>query len=100
MTLPWLVQMKKVSVLASKKRETEGGELVEYLKRHGCKAEVQLLSSRSSNVGKAMLSTCNRIGAEFLVVGGFSRTRIRQRFFGGVTSHLLSHTNVITVMAH
>jgi len=34
------------------------------------------------------------------VVGGFSHTRTRQRLFGGVTSHLLSNTNIITVMAH
>ena len=100
MTLPWLVQMKKVSVLASRKRESQAGELVAYLKGHRCKAECHLLNRRSSNVGKTMLSACNKIGAEFLVVGGFSRTRTRQRLFGGVTSHLLSSTNVITVMAH
>jgi nucleotide-binding universal stress UspA family protein len=47
-----------------------------------------------------MLVSCGEIGAEFLVVGGFSHTRTRQRLFGGVTSHLLSNTNIITVMAH
>ena len=100
MTLPWLRQMKKVTVMGSKKREIQAGELVAYLKSHGCKAEAHILSSRSSNIGKTMLTACARVGAEFLVVGGFSHTRARQRLFGGVTSHLLSHTNVITVMAH
>ncbi len=100
MTLPWLQQMKKVTVLGSKKRESQAGELVAYLKLHGCKAESHILSERSTNIGKTMLNACNKIGAEFLVVGGFSHTRTRQRLFGGVTSHLLAHTNVITVMAH
>ena len=100
MTLPWLRQMKKVTVLGSKKREEQAAELVTYLKGHGCKAESHILSSRSTNIGKTMLRACNKIGAEFLVVGGFSHTRTRQRLFGGVTSHLLAHTNVITVMAH
>jgi len=100
MTLPWLSQMKKVSVLVSKKREEGVGEVVDYLKRHGCKADYQVLAGRGTNVGKKMLATCADIGAEFLVVGGFSHTRTRQRLFGGVTSHLLHNTNIITVMAH
>ena len=99
MTLPWLVQMKKVTVLVSKKREAGVGEVVDYLKRHGCKADYHLISG-GGNVGKKMLAACGEIGAEFLVVGGFSHTRTRQRFFGGVTSHLLANTNIITVMAH
>jgi len=100
MTLPWLTQMKKVSVLVSKKREADVGEVLEYIKRHGCKADYHVLSGKGRNVGKKMLSTCAEIGAEFLVVGGFSHARTRQRLFGGVTSHLLSNTNIITVMAH
>ncbi len=100
MTLPWLVQMKKVSVLVSRKREAGVGEVVEYLKRHGCKADYHMMTSRGTNVGKRMLNTCADIGAEFLVVGGFSHTRARQRLFGGVTSYLLNNTNIITVMAH
>lgn len=100
MTLPWLTQMKKVTVLVSKKREAGVGEVIDYLKRHGCKADYKVLSGRGTNVGKKMLATCSEIGAEFLVVGGFTHTRTRQRLFGGVTSHLLSDTNIITVMAH
>jgi nucleotide-binding universal stress UspA family protein len=98
-TLPWLVQMKKVTVVVSKKREAGVGEVVEYLKRHGCKADYHAISS-GGNVGKKMLEACDEIGAEFLVVGGFSHTRTRQRLFGGVTSYLLGNTDVITVIAH
>lgn len=100
MTLPWLAQMKKVSVLVSKKREQGVGEVVDYLKRHGCKADYHVLSGGGTNVGKKMLGTCAEIGAEFLVVGGFSHTRARQRLFGGATSYLLTNTDIITVMAH
>ena len=100
MTLPWLTQMKKVTVLVSKKREARVGEVIDYLKRHGCKVDHKVLDGRGSNVGKKMLAACNEIGAEFLVVGGFTHTRTRQRLFGGVTSYLLGNTNIITVMAH
>jgi nucleotide-binding universal stress UspA family protein len=100
MTLPWLAQMKKVSVLVSKKREQGADEVVDYLKRHGCKADYHVLSGGGTNVGKKMLGTCAEMGAEFLVVGGFSHTRARQRLFGGATSYLLTNTDIITVMAH
>ncbi|MCP4336094.1 MAG: universal stress protein [Gammaproteobacteria bacterium] len=100
MTLPWLTQMKKVTVLVSKKREARVGEVIDYLKRHGCKVDYKVLGGRGGNVGKKMLAACNEIGAEFLVVGGFTHTRTRQRLFGGVTSHLLGNTDIITVMAH
>ncbi len=98
-TLPWLTQMKKVTVIVSKKREAGVDDVVDYLKRHGCKADYHVISS-GGNVGKKMLAACKEIGAEFLVVGGFSHTRTRQRLFGGVTSHLLASTDIITVMAH
>jgi nucleotide-binding universal stress UspA family protein len=100
MTLPWLKQMKKVTVLVSKKREEGVGGVTEYLKWHGCKADYHIIGGRGTNVGKRMLDSCAEIGAEFLVVGGFSRTRTRQRLFGGVTSYLLTDTNIVTVMAH
>jgi nucleotide-binding universal stress UspA family protein len=100
MTLPWLTQVKKVSVLVSKEREANVEEVTGYLKRHGCKTDYHVIGGRGSNVGKRMLSSCGEIGAEFLVVGGFSHTRTRQRLFGGVTSYLLSNTDIITVMAH
>jgi nucleotide-binding universal stress UspA family protein len=100
MTLPWLTQMKRVSVVTSTKRRESADQVVEYLSLHGCVADIQYLSEKQSSVGKGMLNVCAEIGAEFLVVGGFSHTRAHQRFFGGVTSYLLKNTNVITVMVH
>ena len=99
LTLPWLTQMKKVSVLASRKREAGALEVMDYLKRHGCRVDHHVFTG-GGNVGRKMLATCNEIGAELLVVGGFSHTRTRQRLFGGVTSYLLDNTDIITVMAH
>jgi nucleotide-binding universal stress UspA family protein len=99
MSLPWLTQMKQVTVLVSKKREDGVGEVIDYLERHGCNVDYQVFKG-SGGIGKKMLATCNEIGAEFLVVGGFTHTRTRQRLFGGVTSHLLENTDIITVMAH
>jgi nucleotide-binding universal stress UspA family protein len=100
MVMPWLPQMSAVSVLASRKREASARLLLNYLAWHGVKAEIQWLDNRGKSPKHAIDNVCAEIGADFLVVGGFSRARARQRLFGGVTSHLLSSTNIITVMVH
>lgn len=100
MVMPWLPQMSSVSVLLSKKREASVQLLLDYLAWHGVKAEIQWLDNRGKSPKHAIDNVCAEIGADFLVIGGFSRARARQRLFGGVTSHLLSNSKIITVMVH
>ncbi len=100
MTIPWLTQMKSVSVIISEKRRAGVQSLVDYLGRHGIEAQVRLLDGGKGSVGEAMLSSCKEAGAELLVVGGFSHSRSRQLLFGGVTQHLLTHAEIVTVMVH
>ncbi len=100
MVMPWLTQMSMISVLASKKRQDSTEILVEYLAWHGVSALVYWLDDKGDSAKEAITNTCTEIGAEFLIVGGFSSARARQRLFGGVTTHLLTHSNIITVMVH
>lgn len=100
MTIPWLTQMETVSVIVSEKRQAGVPALLEYLGRHGVEAQVQILSPGRGPVGQAILESCRSVGAEFLVVGGFSHSRSRQLLFGGVTRHLLNHSEIVTVMVH
>jgi len=100
MTLPWLAQMKKVTVVVPKKRLKSGDQLVELLAWHGAKASVQTLNRRTSTVAKRLLKICDNEGADFLVMGGYSHSRMQERVFGGVTDYVLSHSKIITVMVH
>jgi len=100
MTLPWLVEMKKVTVVVPKNRFNSGEKLVEILAWHGAKATVQALNRRTSTVAKRLLRICENEGADFLVMGGYSHSRVQERVFGGVTDYVLSHSKIITVMVH
>jgi len=100
MTIPWLLEMKKVTIAVAKKREAGGNRLVEYLAWHGIKSEIEILNRKSSSAGQRILEICDAVGGDFLVVGGFSTPRARERLFGGVTDHLLSSSNIITVIVH
>lgn len=100
MTLPWLTRMTAVTVLASKKRERGANDLIEYLSWHGVTAKVSFLDGKGENVADAMLNICAENQSGFLIVGGFSHSRARELLFGGVTRHLLAHSNIPTLMVH
>ena len=100
MTLPWLLQMKKVTIVVAKSR-IEGGEKVRtQLAWHGIDAQVQVLNRRGQSAGKRLLKICKNIEADFLVMGAFSHSRVKQRLFGGVTDYVLENANILTVMVH
>lgn len=100
MTIPWLLEMKKVTIAVSRKREVKGNRLVEYLAWHGIRSDIEILNRKSTSAGQRILEICNAVGGDFLVVGGFSTSRARERLFGGVTNHLLSTSDVVTAIVH
>ena len=100
MAMPWLEQMSAVTIIISKKREANTRRLLSYLSLHGVSADIQFLDKRVDSVGESILNICAECDIELLVVGGFSHARARQLMFGGVTQHLLKHSNIITVMVH
>lgn len=100
MTIPWLCMMDKVTVLVSKARAVRAERVIRYLQTHGITAEVTTLDRGDLTAGEAVIQRCHQLGADFLVVGGYSHARSRQLLFGGVTRHLMKHTDVITVMVH
>jgi len=100
MTMPWIVEMNEITVLVTKKRKSSAKELVEYLAWHGVKAKIEVLDGKGKSVGEAMLNVCSENNLDTLIVGGFSHSRARQLLFGGVTNHLLKHSNIVTIMVH
>ncbi len=100
MTIPWLRMMKSVTLVVSRERSSRVGQVQAYLKAHDIEAQVKVLNRGEKASGEALLDRCREIEADFLVVGGYSRARPRQLLFGGVTRHLMKHTDIVTVMVH
>lgn len=100
MTMPWLVGMDEITVLVSKKRKSSVKALVEYLSWYDVKANIVMLDGKGKTIGEGMLKVCSELSADFLIVGGFSHARARELLFGGVTRHLLMHSNIVTIMTH
>lgn len=100
MTLPWLVQMEKVTVVVSRGRRESGEQVVHHLEWHGANVELEILNRRTTSAGRRLLKICDNKGADFLVMGGYSHSRMQEHVLGGVTDYVLRHSKIITVMVH
>ena len=101
--MPLLVAAKAVHVIAVEGLSVPGpsaAQCVENLIANGVKATETSLPSRGRKPAEVLLEECNRIGADFLVKGAYTQSRLRQMIFGGATSHLLANSNIPMLMAH
>lgn len=77
-----------------------GRDVAEYLGRAGIPAEAVDVAAGRRGPGEAMLEEAHRHGADLLVKGGYTRSRLRQAIFGGATSHILANAELPVLMAH
>ena len=56
--------------------------------------------SGESSTGAALLSAAVEQQATMIVMGAYTHSRLRQRFLGGVTSHVLAHASIPLLMSH
>lgn len=92
-----------VTVLVTEKRLSKrpsAAELVTYLKCHGIEASIEVLDLGEKSVGETLLAHSAQLKVDLLVVGGYSRSRLRDMVMGGVTRHLLSHADIPVMLVH
>ena len=50
--------------------------------------------------GIVMLEEAAKLGADLLIKGGYTQSRLRHMIFGGATSHILNEAQIPVLMAH
>ncbi len=101
MAMPLLRRAAKVVVLTIDEFRSEGpsGEhYAEMLRQAGIPAEFVLRSARQRDSGEAILRGVEAVGGDLLVKGAYTQSRLRQMFFGGATSHIMSDATVPVLM--
>lgn len=89
--VPLLVEAADVRVLTVTSDKANGfppTEALRYLARHGVKAELAELACGNS-VEETLATEVARVGADLLVMGAYSHSRLREFLFGGVTRFFL-----------
>ncbi len=101
--MPFLTRSEAVIILTAETDKTPlsvAGELAAYLAWHGVAAEILAFSPERRPVAEALLGEASNSGADLLVMGGYSHSRMRQLILGGVTRHVLAAAELPVLMAH
>jgi nucleotide-binding universal stress UspA family protein len=83
-----------------KQYDIEGADIGQHLARHGYKVEVERLPGGNIDVADALLSHSSDSGADFMVMGGYGHSRLREFVLGGVTHSILQSMTVPVLLSH
>ena len=72
----------------------------EYLSRHGVHAEIQQVQADADGTAATLTRIARETGAAYLVMGAYGHSRLREMVFGGVTRHMINHSETPLLMAH
>jgi nucleotide-binding universal stress UspA family protein len=79
----------------------DGAEFVAHLRRHGINATHDTIDSvGGEETGAATLEYVKAKGANLLIKGAYTHTRLRQIVFGGATRHILANAGVPVLLTH
>jgi nucleotide-binding universal stress UspA family protein len=73
-------------------------ELVSYLGWHGLQANVQRVPDQPKATGRLIMNAARAAGADFLVMGAYTHSRLREALIGGVTAYMLQHADMPILM--
>jgi nucleotide-binding universal stress UspA family protein len=103
--MPVLKRAKMIEVFTvvagpTKNTELPGIDIGQHLSRHGLKVEVKRISAGGINVPEAILSHAADISADFMVMGGYGHSRLREYVLGGATRGILASMTLPTLMSN
>lgn len=92
------VEVVMVAGLAAEKNAAVT-DILPYLARHGVSARGHTLPG-GEDVGSILLSYAADASADYLVMGAYSHSRMREFILGGATRSILESMTIPTLMAH
>ncbi len=90
-----------LSVIGGRRASSSAKNLADYLAWHGITTTtVKEAKLGEWRLGDVILQEVDAFGADLLVMGAYSQSPFRESLTGGVTNHILSHTEVPVLMTH
>ena len=100
---PFLREAKRIVVLMIEGWSVpgpSGDQLAASLRRCGLQVETMMAPRDRRNDGEILLARSQALGADLLVKGAYTQSRLRQMIFGGATAHILAHASLPVLMAN
>ena len=103
--MPFLARAKAVEVVvvtgdAGKSDEIPGADIAHHLARHRLQVELRRIVAEDLDVANTILSHAADAGTDFIVMGGYGHSRLREFVLGGATRGILQSMTVPTLMSH
>jgi nucleotide-binding universal stress UspA family protein len=103
--MPFLKRAGRVEVMivaseSGMDDELPGADMAEHLARHGLNVDVQRSVAAGVDVADLLLSHAADADIDFIVMGGYGHSRLREFILGGVTRHILQAMTAPVLMAH
>jgi nucleotide-binding universal stress UspA family protein len=103
LAMPILCKAKRVIMLSVEGNMVPGPtarEAVDYLEAHGIPATEKSIGNRGQRPGALLLAGAEAQGADLLIKGAYTRSRLRQIIFGGATKHVLAAAELPVFLVH
>jgi nucleotide-binding universal stress UspA family protein len=102
--MPYLEKAREVVVVAVGPQHMPepgpgGEELARMLEQHGIKVSLRTAFGRQKAQGESFLSEAMAAGADLLLKGAYTQSRIRQMIFGGGTRQIIMDAKIPVLMA-
>lgn len=101
--MPFLLRARRVTVVTVEGAFVpgpSGAEIARNLARNGIPVEAFDAKDGGRPPGEAMLAEATANGADMMVKGAYTHSRLRQMIFGGATSQILAAAEMPVFMAH
>ena len=102
-SMPLLAGAGAVTVVSVKGWGVPGpnaDQLCGHLMRNGISASARTVEPDGRSPGEAVLDECAALGADLLVKGAYTQSRLRQLIFGGATRHIMTSAKIPVILAH
>lgn len=100
--MPVLKQAKTVTIVTIEGLMVPGptgAQCRDWLAANGITAREYTIGNGGKRPGEVLLAEADKLGADLIVKGAYTQSRLRQMIFGGATSHLLAHSHLPMIMA-
>ncbi|HCX86496.1 MAG TPA: hypothetical protein DG761_00565 [Gammaproteobacteria bacterium] len=100
---PLLARSEAVQVLSVDGGMVSGPDvdlITAHLRASGFHAQAKKADSGGTTIGQVIVSEATEFGADLIIKGAFTHSRLRQLVFGGATSEIFNHAVCPVIMCH
>ncbi len=102
-SLPLIRNASEVTVLTVGQLAEDGPDgdaVAKYLVQHGIPASARVEAEEDGSESSQLLATTHALGADLLIMGAYSHSRLREMILGGMTNDIIGDADIPVLLMH